>query len=79
MLRLTHEIHSDYFRIGRTIGNNEQLRGPGNDINSASNRSAVIQALVDSTQMSEADATKTVDDWIASYKQLKAELEQRCP
>jgi hypothetical protein len=50
---------------------------PGNDINSEDNRAAVIKALVDYTQMSEADATKTVDDWTISYNNLRAELEQK--
>lgn len=53
-----------------------KLFAPGNDINSHDNRVAVIKALVDYTQMSEADATKTVDDWTTSYENLKAELER---
>jgi hypothetical protein len=50
---------------------------PGNDVNSQTNRAAMIKALVDYTQMSEADATQTVDDWTTSYNNLKAELEQK--
>jgi hypothetical protein len=52
-----------------------KLFGPGNDINSPDNRAAVIKSLGDYAQMSEADATKTVDDWMVSYKNLKAELD----
>jgi hypothetical protein len=52
-----------------------KLFAPGNDINSQDNRTAVIKSLMDYTQMSEADATKTVDDWMTSYKNLKAELD----
>jgi hypothetical protein len=53
-----------------------KLFAPGNDIASADNRAALIKALVDYSQMSEGDATKTVDDWTTSYKTLKAELDR---
>jgi hypothetical protein len=52
-----------------------KLFAPGNDISSQDNRTAAIKSLVDYAQMSEADATKTVDDWMASYKNLKVELD----
>jgi hypothetical protein len=52
-----------------------KLFAPGNDITSPDNRTAVIKSLEDYAQMSEADATKTVDDWMTSYKNLKAELD----
>jgi hypothetical protein len=52
-----------------------KLFAPGNDIASSGNRTAAIKSLADYAQMTEADATKTVDDWIASYKNLKAELD----
>jgi hypothetical protein len=52
-----------------------KLFAPGNDINSPDNRAAVIKSLGDYAQMSEADATKTVDDWMVSYKNLKVELD----
>ena len=52
-----------------------KLFTPGRDITSRDNRAGAIKALVDNAQMTEADATKTVDAWIASYTQLKAELE----
>ena len=52
-----------------------KLFAPGNDITSADNRTAVIKSLEDYAQMSGADATKTVDDWMTSYKSLKAELD----
>jgi hypothetical protein len=52
-----------------------KLFAPGNDVNSQTNRAAVIKALMDYTQVSEADATKTVDDWTTSYNNLKTELD----
>ncbi|HEV2694465.1 MAG TPA: hypothetical protein VG347_16345 [Verrucomicrobiae bacterium] len=52
-----------------------KLFAPENDITSQDNRQAVIKALSANGQMSEADATKTVDEWIAAYKDLKAELD----
>jgi hypothetical protein len=52
-----------------------KLFAPGNDIASPDNRTAAIKSLMDYAQMSEADATKTVDDWITSYKNLKTELD----
>ena len=58
--------------IGFAVG---KLFAPGNDLNSPDNRTAAISALRQYSQMSEADATKTVDDWIASYRNLKAELD----
>lgn len=53
-----------------------RLFAPENDINSQENKQAVVKALVDYTQMSQADAQSTVDGWIASYNDLKAQLEQ---
>jgi hypothetical protein len=53
-----------------------KLFAPGSDVDSPENRAVVIKALMDYTQMSEADATKTLDDWTTSYKNLKAELDQ---
>ncbi len=58
--------------IGFAVG---KLFAPGNDINSADNRIAAIKALTQYSEMSEADATKTVDEWITSYKNLKGELD----
>jgi len=51
-----------------------RLFAPGNDVSSPTNRAALIKALVDYTQVSEADATKTVDEWTDSYRQLQSEL-----
>jgi hypothetical protein len=51
-----------------------KLFAPGNDVNSQTNRAVVIKALMDYTQVSEADATKTVDDWTVSNNNLKTEL-----
>jgi hypothetical protein len=52
-----------------------KLFAPGNDVNSQTNRAAVIKALMDYAQVSEAEATKTVDDWTVSYNNLKTELD----
>ncbi len=49
-----------------------KLFAPGNDPASPENRAEVIKSLVDYTQMSEVDATRTVDDWMTSYQNLKA-------
>lgn len=51
-----------------------RLFAPGNDVSSPSNRTALIQALVEYAQVSEADATRTVDEWTASSKELQSEL-----
>ena len=53
-----------------------KLFAPGNDANFQDNRTAAIKVLTQNADMSEADATKTVDGWIASYKQLKEELDR---
>jgi len=52
-----------------------KLFTPGNEVNSRDNQLAVVKALMDYTQMNETDATKTVDDWVASYNNLNAELD----
>jgi hypothetical protein len=52
-----------------------KLFAPGNDVTSPENRRLAITALVEHAQLSEVDATRTVDDWTASYKNLKAELD----
>jgi hypothetical protein len=46
---------------------------PGNDVNSAENRRTLLQSLTNAG-MSEADATKTVDAWITSNRDLQMEL-----
>jgi hypothetical protein len=51
-----------------------KLFAPGNGDAFQNNRAALIKVLMDQTQVSEADATKTVDEWTASYNNLKAEL-----
>lgn len=53
-----------------------KLFAPGNDTSSPENRRATIKALVDIAQLSETDATRMVDDWTTSYKNLQAELEK---
>jgi hypothetical protein len=52
-----------------------KLFAPENDLNSQDNRAAAVKALVDYTQMSQADAQATVDGWVASYKNLQDELD----
>jgi hypothetical protein len=51
-----------------------KLFAPGNDAAFQVNRTAAINALMVYTEMSATDATKTMDDWITSYKDLQAEL-----
>jgi hypothetical protein len=46
----------------------------GDDVSSPTNRATLIKALEDYTQVPEAEATRTVDDWTASYKELQADL-----
>jgi hypothetical protein len=52
-----------------------KLFAPGNDINSSENQATVVKTLQDYTQMSQADAQSTVNDWVASYKDLQAQLD----
>ena len=52
-----------------------KLFAPGNDTSSPENRRTTIKALVDIAQVSEVDATRMVDDWTTSYKNLKVELD----
>ena len=51
-----------------------RLFAPDNDVNSPENRRAAIQSLTDYAGMNEADATKTVDGWTTSYRNLEGEL-----
>jgi hypothetical protein len=46
----------------------------GNDLTAETNRATVVKALTEYAQISEADATKMVNDWTTSYKNLQAEL-----
>ena len=59
--------------VGETVA---RLFAPDNDLNSQTNRTAAIHALMDATQMNEADATSTVDGWISSYRELKSDLDE---
>jgi hypothetical protein len=52
-----------------------KLFAPENESSFQDNRKAAIQTLVDTTHLSEADAAKMVDEWIQSYNELKAELQ----
>jgi hypothetical protein len=51
-----------------------QLFTADNEPGMVANRRALVQALVAYSQMPEADALKTVDEWTASYNNLQAEL-----
>ena len=53
-----------------------RLYAPGNDPASAENRTAAIKTMAEYSGMSEAEATKTLDAWTASYKSLKIELDR---
>jgi len=52
-----------------------RLFATDSDLDSQPNRLAVVHALMESTQMNEAEANHTVDDWVDSYRQLKANLD----
>jgi hypothetical protein len=52
-----------------------KLFSPDNDASSADNQKAVVQALTKYGGMNEADAQKMVNEWLASYQELKAELD----
>lgn len=58
--------------VGYAVG---KMFAPGNESAMEANRTTTINALVKYSGMSEADATKTVDEWIASYRSLKADLD----
>ena len=51
-----------------------KLFAPENEATFQDNRMAAINALMRFTQMSEAEATITINNWIGSYKDLQAEL-----
>jgi hypothetical protein len=53
-----------------------KLFAPSNDVNSTENQAAVSKALTEYAGMNEADAKRTVADWVTSYHNLKAELDQ---
>ena len=57
--------------IGFAVG---KLFAPGNDVTNADNRAALKNALVEYGQISAADADKTIEQWAASYNNLKAEV-----
>jgi hypothetical protein len=71
----TNSASKAFIRAKREVGFSvAKLFAPENESDFSANRVAVIKTLQDYTQMSEADATTTVDGWIASYKNLQAEL-----
>jgi len=71
----TNAAPKDLTRATREIGFAvTKLFAPENDGNSVSNRSAVLKLITDYTQVSEADAAKTVDAWMASANSMKLEL-----
>jgi hypothetical protein len=53
-----------------------KLFTPGNESSAPANRAAAIKALTQYSGMSETDATKAVDGWITSAKNLKDELDR---
>ncbi len=72
----TNGAPRDLTRAKREVGFAvAKLFAPENEANFQDNRKAAIQAVAGSTHMNEADATKTVDDWIKSYNDLKTELD----
>ena len=71
----TNSAPKAYIRAKREVGLAlVKLFAPENNGDFADNRTAAIRVLQEYTQMSEADATSTVDGWITSYKNLQAEL-----
>jgi hypothetical protein len=52
-----------------------RLFRPGNDVNSPENRAAVVNSLVTYSGMTEAEATQRVNEWTATYNQLRADVE----
>jgi hypothetical protein len=52
-----------------------KLFAPGDEANMRDHRVAAIQVLMNYTQMSEVDSTKTVDEWIAADHELQTQLE----
>jgi hypothetical protein len=72
----TNAAPKDITRAKREIGFAvAKLFAPDSDAASQDNRTAVTKALTSYAGMSAGDATKTVDEWTASYKNLKAELD----
>jgi hypothetical protein len=62
-------------RVQREVGFAvAKLFAPGNEATFQDNRMAAINALMRFTQMSEAEATITINNWIGSYETLQAEL-----
>jgi hypothetical protein len=53
-----------------------KLFAPGNAVAFQANRIEAINALMVYTEMSEPDATKTIDGWTMSYKNLQTELDK---
>lgn len=51
-----------------------RLFNPLQQANAADNRAAVVKALVDHAGVSQADAERTVTEWMATYERLKADL-----
>ena len=52
-----------------------KLFAEGNDLASPENRTAAIKAMQKYSDMTEADATKAIDEWTTSYKKLRMELD----
>jgi hypothetical protein len=51
-----------------------RLFSPGQEANTATNRAALVKALTDDANLSQADADKMVTEWTESYDHLKADL-----
>lgn len=57
--------------VGLALG---RLFNPFQDGNTAANRSAAVTTLVEHTDMSQAEAERTVADWSSSYERLQTDL-----
>ena len=72
---VTNSSPTDNVRAKREIGLAlTKLFAPENENSFTDNRTTLINALAQYDGMSQNDATKTVDEWIASYNDLKAQL-----
>lgn len=53
-----------------------QLFAEGQDLTDPANRQDLVNALVDTTGVSEAQANQTIDNWVATYQQAQDSLQQ---
>lgn len=59
--------------VGMALG---RLFNPTQEGNTAANRSATVTALINHTEMSQAEADRTVTDWTNSYERMQDDLSE---